>query len=87
MEYSHLADILAPVIYHPTPLNTLLGLEALFHKMIRADLEGVSGLVLPDLLTLTELKVPEMWFPLRHNGGKEDIIVGLKNFVVNDSRS
>jgi hypothetical protein len=81
MEYTNLADILAPVIYHLTPKNTLARLEALFHKMIRADLGGASGLVLPDLLPLTELKVPEMWFPLRHNGGEEDIIVRFQNVL------
>lgn len=77
MGYLHLTDILAPVIYHPVPHPTLARLQALFHTMIRADCEDVSDLVLPELVTLTELKVPEMWFPLRYKGAKEHAVVGF----------
>ncbi|KAF2848222.1 HET-domain-containing protein [Plenodomus tracheiphilus IPT5] len=62
--HHHVADILAPVIYHTIPHRTLARLQALFHEMIRADWEHVDDVILPDLVALTELRVPEMWFPL-----------------------
>ena len=77
MQYPHLADVLAPVINHPLPDGTRARLQALFHEMIRTDLGKLPDLVLPDLVTLTELKVPEMWLPLRRNGAKEGAMVGL----------
>ena len=49
----------------------------MFHEMIRADFGELSDLVLPDLVTLTELKVPEMWLPLKRNGVKERAMVGF----------
>lgn len=76
MGHLHLTDILAPVIYHPVPHSTLARLQALFHEMIRADSREVSNLVLPELVTLTELRVPEMWFPLKHKTAQEHAIVG-----------
>ena len=61
----HLADILAPVIQHTVPHQTLARLQSLFHEMIRADWGiQMAHLVLPDLVALTELRVPEMWFPV-----------------------
>ncbi|PVH97328.1 hypothetical protein DM02DRAFT_730649 [Periconia macrospinosa] len=72
--YLHLIDILAPVIYYPVPHSTLARLQALFHEMIRADSRGVSNLVLPELVTLTELRIPEMWFPLKHKSAKEHAV-------------
>lgn len=65
MGHHHLLDILAPVIHQSIPHRVLLRLQALFHEMIRADWEDAPALILPDLVPLTELRVPEMWFPLR----------------------
>ncbi|KAK2005498.1 HET-domain-containing protein [Colletotrichum eremochloae] len=66
---TQLASILAPVIYHPIPYQTLARLQSLFYEIIRADL-GVqmAHLILPDLVALTELKVPQMWFPVGEQG-------------------
>ena len=73
-----LADMLAPVIYHSVPQQTLARLEWQFHKIISADLgEGVAHLVLPDLVALTELKVPEMWFPVGEQGESKKPVVSL----------
>lgn len=74
----HLAGILAPVIYHPVPHQTLARLESLFYEIIRADL-GVrmAHLVMPDLVALTELRVPEMWFPVGEQGNPERPVVSL----------
>lgn len=74
-EYLNLTDILAPVIYHPVPYSTLARLQGLFHQMIRTDLKEVSGLVLPELVALTELRKPEMWFPLRRETAKDQSVV------------
>jgi hypothetical protein len=73
-----LADMLAPVIYHPVPPQTLARLESQFHKIIRGDL-GVEVIrfVLPDLIALTELKVPEMWFPINKQGNSKRPVVSL----------
>jgi len=76
MGHLHLAAILAPVIYHPVPHKTLVWLQEQFHEMIRGDYEQASNLVLPELEALTELKVPEMWFPLQHQSARECTIVG-----------
>lgn len=81
-KHAHLASILAPVIYHPVPHQTLARLQALFYETIRADL-GVhmAHLVLPDLVALTELKVPQMWFPVGEQGDpKRAVVGGLPNF-------
>ena len=76
MGHLHLVAILAPVIYHPVPHKTLARLEERFHEMIRGDYEQVFNLVLPELEALTELKVPEMWFPLQHKSARACQIVG-----------
>jgi hypothetical protein len=73
-----LADMLAPVIYHSVPPKTLTRLESQFHEIIKADLgERVTHLVLPDLVALTELKVPEMWFPVGEQGDSKKPVVSL----------
>jgi hypothetical protein len=77
-KHADLADMLAPVIYHPVPHQTLARLESQFHEIIRADLGAwVAYLVLPDLVALTELKVPEMWFPVGEQGDSERPVVSL----------
>ncbi|RAR09006.1 ubiquitin-conjugating enzyme family protein [Stemphylium lycopersici] len=61
----HLAGMLAPVIQLTVPHQTLARLQSLFHEIIRADWgTQMAHLVLPDLVALTELRVPEMWFPV-----------------------
>lgn len=70
MKSSNLIEILSPVIHHPIPHRILARLQALFHEMIRADLEDVEALRLPDLTPLTELRSPEMWFPIRNHSDK-----------------
>lgn len=62
--HDHLVDILAPVIYHTIPHRILARLQALFHEITRADWGQIDDIILPDLVALTELRNPEMWFPL-----------------------
>ena len=66
---AHLCDILAPLIYHCIPHDILATLQTHFHNLIRKDLDAqgpeVTNLRLPDLVVLTELKEPLMWFPLK----------------------
>ncbi|KAK5123182.1 hypothetical protein LTR85_003380 [Meristemomyces frigidus] len=72
MGFSHLSRELAPVIYHPLPPATLARLESQLHATMRQDLKRCSwssSLVLPDLNALTELKVPNMWFPIQVEKG------------------
>ncbi|KAK2051671.1 HET-domain-containing protein [Colletotrichum caudatum] len=62
-------SILSPVIYHPIPHQTLARLQSLFYEIIRADLGAqMAHLILPDLVALTELRVPQMWFPVGEQG-------------------
>ena len=78
-KHADLAEMLAPVIYHSVPQKTLARLESQFHEMIKADLgERAAHLVLPDLVALTELKVPEMWFPVGEQGDSKKPIVSLR---------
>ncbi|OKL58457.1 hypothetical protein UA08_06368 [Talaromyces atroroseus] len=69
--YTHLRAILAPIVYHCIPHDVLTTLQMHFRNLIRKDLYGQSGeiasLRLPDLIVLTELKEPLMWFPLKPN--------------------
>ena len=83
--YSHLAQVLAPVIHHPIPHDILAGLQALFHAMIREDYKKASDLVLPQLVSLTELKVPEMWFPLENMGTNEHVVVGFLSLLTKNA--
>jgi hypothetical protein len=65
------------VIYHTVPHQTLARLQSLFYEIIRADLRGnMAHLVLPDLVALTELRVPEMWFPVGDQGDANPAVVG-----------
>lgn len=78
-KHADLAEMLAPVIYHSVPQKTLARLESQFHEMIKADLgERAAHLVVPDLVALTELKVPEMWFPVGEQGDSKKPIVSLR---------
>jgi hypothetical protein len=67
--FTDLYDILAPVIYHCVPNAVLATLQTHFHDLIRFDLRGaaqeLATLRLPDLVVLTELRMPMMWFPLK----------------------
>ncbi|KAF7157872.1 hypothetical protein CNMCM5623_002306 [Aspergillus felis] len=66
--YSDLCDILTPVIRHFVPPRVLLDLEQKFHELIHAELAGFAHLEhlrLPQLVVLTELENPEMWFPIQ----------------------
>ncbi|GFF36875.1 hypothetical protein IFM46972_05035 [Aspergillus udagawae] len=66
--YSDLWDILTPVIRHFVPPRVLLDLEEKFHALIHAELAGFAHLEhlrLPQLVVLTELENPEMWFPIQ----------------------
>lgn len=69
LSFSHLYGILAPVIRHHIPARTLVDLQDQFHRLIRAELEDgvgpVQHLRLPELVVLTELDDPEMWFPIQ----------------------
>ena len=64
-----LTDILSPTILHSVPHSTLLTLQTHFHNLIQSSLYGrpneLDALRLPDLVVLTELELPVMWFPLK----------------------
>lgn len=69
--YSHLFDILAPVMRHYIPANDLINLQSQFHDFLRLDMGGSLDrhhLWLPELVVLTELERPEMWFPVEAGG-------------------
>jgi hypothetical protein len=66
--YSDLWEILTPVIRHFVPARVLMDLEQKFHELIHAELAGFAHLKylrLPQLVVLTELENPEMWFPIQ----------------------
>lgn len=67
--FTDLYDILAPIIYHCVPSAVLAMLQTHFHDLIRFDLRGatqeLTTLRLPELVVLTELRMPMMWFPLK----------------------
>jgi hypothetical protein len=70
--FTDLYNVLAPVIYHCVPSTVLATLQTRFHDLIRFDFHEstheLANLRLPDLVVLTELKVPMMWFPLKPRG-------------------
>ncbi|KAI9717673.1 MAG: hypothetical protein M1812_004618 [Candelaria pacifica] len=77
--HTHLFDILAPVIRHTIPLKVMLGLQENLHNKIWKSIDeqerGHFKLRLPDISVLTELEVPDMWFPIdpeRTDRGKEE---------------
>jgi hypothetical protein len=66
--YSHLFEVLAPVIRNAVPNSVLEKLTDRFHNIIRNDLASFTNqehLRLPQLSPLTEMIHPEMWFPLK----------------------
>lgn len=67
--YTYLCGILAPFVYQCIPHHVLASLEKQFHNLIRKDLQRqrcrIADFRLPDLVLLTELKEPLMWFPLK----------------------
>ncbi|EAW21388.1 uncharacterized protein NFIA_065520 [Aspergillus fischeri NRRL 181] len=66
--YSDLWEILTPVIRHFVPARVLMDLEQKFHELIHAELAGLAHLKylrLPQLVVLTELENPQMWFPIQ----------------------
>jgi hypothetical protein len=73
--YTNLDAILAPIIYHCVPHPVLATLQTHFHDLIRDDLHTlaheVADLRFPDLVVLTELRIPLMWFPLKPRGLKK----------------
>lgn len=67
------------MIYHSVPYQTLARLESQFHAIIKADLGvRVTRFVLPDLVALTELQVPEMWFPVGEQSDPKQPFVSLE---------
>lgn len=66
--YSDLWGILTPVVRHYVPARVLIDLEQRFHELVHAELAGfalLKYLRLPQLVVLTELENPEMWFPIQ----------------------
>jgi hypothetical protein len=67
--YTDLFTVLAPTIYHCVPYDVLATLQEHFHGLIRLQLhqlpQELANLRLPELVVLTELRVPLMWFPLK----------------------
>jgi len=66
--YSHLFEVLAPVIRNAVPSLVLQKLQDRFHDIIGNDLAEFTNhehLRLPQLSQLTEMLIPQMWFPLK----------------------
>ena len=67
-----LVDLLNSEILYPISPFILTRLQTHFHNLIRSSLSArlseLAVLRLPDLLILTELEVPMMWFPLKSEG-------------------
>lgn len=66
--YRALYDILSPVIRQSVPTNTLRALQQKFHQLIKTDLGDrveEEHIYLPLLEVLTELEIPQMWFPVK----------------------
>jgi hypothetical protein len=55
--------------------------------MMRADWGDMSHLVLPDLVALTELRVPEMWFPVNGQGNTKRAVVSFFELMLGESIS
>jgi hypothetical protein len=65
------------------PHQKLARLQSLFYELIRVDWGDMSHLVLPDLVALTELRVPEMWFPVGEQGkNKRAVVCFLSQYQV-----
>ena len=67
-----LVDLLNSEILYPISHTILTTLQIHFHNLIRSNLSArpneLAVLRLPDLLVLTELEIPIMWFPLKSEG-------------------
>lgn len=67
-----LVDVLNSEILYPISHPILTTLQTHFHNLIRSNLSArpneLAALRLPDLLVLTELELPMMWFPLKSEG-------------------
>ena len=67
-----LVDLLNSETLYPISHTILTTLQIHFHNLIRSSLSArpneLAVLRLPDLLVLTELEVPMMWFPLKSEG-------------------
>ncbi|KAI9651883.1 MAG: hypothetical protein M1829_002119 [Trizodia sp. TS-e1964] len=64
--YKALYSILSPVIRNTVPKKTLDALQEKFHHLIVSDISPrQEHLYLPVLEVLTEMEVPQMWFPVK----------------------
>lgn len=71
MGYQDLLDILAPVVRHCLPAETLRHLQQQLHGLLKDLISNDSLLLqlqLPELVVLTELENPVMWFPVYSAG-------------------
>ena len=76
--YAELYSALSPTIRWPVPTSTLSTLQRRFHEIISTDLGdhiGSEHIRLPELIVLTELATPQMWFPVK--GTKSSPAVSL----------
>lgn len=86
-----LATILEATIYHHVAQTVLDTLQDHFHALIRKEVGPwtleFSTLRLPDLVVLTELKSPLMWFPLKSTGIMGRAIFGLDERTSSEKRA
>ncbi|MCJ1254365.1 hypothetical protein MMC24_002180 [Lignoscripta atroalba] len=76
--WQHLYGILAPVIRHTLPPNTLAALQNHFHHLVHSKDQGSvigPGVRLPDLSLLTEFEEAELWFPIPNQSGTGYLIM------------
>lgn len=66
--YTHMYDILSPIVRHAIPHKTLKLVQQQFHTLIKHELSPQTvdeqHIRLPELEVLTELDGGPMWFPL-----------------------
>ena len=78
-----LVDVLSSEILYPVSHPILTTLQTRFHNLIRSNLSArpneLTALRLPDLLVLTELEVPMMWFPLKSEGPTKSPLIEMRD--------
>ncbi len=67
-----LVEVLNAEILYPISSPILTTLQTHFHNLMRSNLSArpneLAALRLPDLIVLTEMELPMMWFPLKLEG-------------------
>lgn len=78
-----IVDVLNSEVLYPISHPILTTLQTHFHNLIRSSLSArpneLAALRFPDLLVLTELELPMMWFPLKSEGPTKSPRLGMRD--------